>query len=297
MGCPDLETLAAFVDGTLAVPERRQVVVHLADCERCFEVTSETMHSEGELEEETEPNTTPYSTTEGTALRFQRRVWPWLTVAAAGLILVILPFAVRQPSPALWGLMASSEVPGALPEGWVVEPYDSQRSYRGNPGGILDLRAEMHLGALLADIHRAVQTRDRPAVGERAEALANTLDGFGLAALQREDCRRLKAAAQPGAASWKGIESQAQELEGQMLAVFDPQILSLGYWVEVGRLTGIQDPEALVTASSPWRKRLEGFQEGDFPPPVAEALARVAEAAEAGDGARIVRELEALQRR
>jgi CHAT domain-containing protein len=46
-GHPDLETLAAFADGKVPVPERDAIVAHLAGCEDCFELVSELMASSG----------------------------------------------------------------------------------------------------------------------------------------------------------------------------------------------------------------------------------------------------------
>lgn len=40
--CPDDETLAAFMDGTLADPERIRVSEHLNYCPRCYKLVSET---------------------------------------------------------------------------------------------------------------------------------------------------------------------------------------------------------------------------------------------------------------
>jgi tetratricopeptide (TPR) repeat protein len=39
--CPDLETIAAYLDGRLGEPERARVSEHLADCEDCYVVFSE----------------------------------------------------------------------------------------------------------------------------------------------------------------------------------------------------------------------------------------------------------------
>lgn len=40
--CPDDELLAAYIDGTLANPERIRVSEHLNYCPRCYETVSET---------------------------------------------------------------------------------------------------------------------------------------------------------------------------------------------------------------------------------------------------------------
>lgn len=40
--CPDLETLAAYLDGQLTDPERARIAAHIADCETCYFVFTET---------------------------------------------------------------------------------------------------------------------------------------------------------------------------------------------------------------------------------------------------------------
>ena len=39
--CPDLETIAAYLDGRLTERERARVTAHLADCEDCYALFSE----------------------------------------------------------------------------------------------------------------------------------------------------------------------------------------------------------------------------------------------------------------
>src|SRR5688500_13958296 len=36
--CPDLEEIAAFLDGKLSGAERARTVAHLAECESCYEI-------------------------------------------------------------------------------------------------------------------------------------------------------------------------------------------------------------------------------------------------------------------
>jgi anti-sigma factor RsiW len=43
---PDLETLAAYVDGTLDVPRRGEVARHLGDCDECHDLVAEVLKTE-----------------------------------------------------------------------------------------------------------------------------------------------------------------------------------------------------------------------------------------------------------
>jgi CHAT domain-containing protein len=48
-GCPDLETIAAYVDGRLEAGARETVAAHLSTCEECYEVFTETVRFQGEV--------------------------------------------------------------------------------------------------------------------------------------------------------------------------------------------------------------------------------------------------------
>ncbi len=43
--CPNLETVASYVDGTLEEPARAEVEAHIAECEDCYELVAELLHS------------------------------------------------------------------------------------------------------------------------------------------------------------------------------------------------------------------------------------------------------------
>ena len=43
--CPDLETIAAFLDARLAEGERERIAAHCAACERCYFLVSEAAHA------------------------------------------------------------------------------------------------------------------------------------------------------------------------------------------------------------------------------------------------------------
>lgn len=70
--CPDLETLAAYLDGRVADDERQRIAAHLADCESCYFVFAETAQIETDVAPKPAPRwwATP------------RLLWP---TAAAGL--------------------------------------------------------------------------------------------------------------------------------------------------------------------------------------------------------------------
>jgi hypothetical protein len=95
---PGDERLAAFIDGRLSSRERESIVAHLASCEDCYEVFSETVSVQTEAAEEDEAIVTPPFWPAKRALWRQPVVWRrWmpaaaLAAAAAVTILVMAPW-------------------------------------------------------------------------------------------------------------------------------------------------------------------------------------------------------------
>lgn len=84
-GCPSAEDLAAYIDGTLGKAESERITGHLASCEDCYTVYSETLHfqlasSAADPAGEVVPFPTP------PAREWARRATRWLPIAALLLI-------------------------------------------------------------------------------------------------------------------------------------------------------------------------------------------------------------------
>lgn len=77
--CPSTETLAAFADGGLRGRQRRAVTGHLADCDRCREVVSETVRFRAEEAEALPPSVAVFPVA-------RRRLNTRLVLAAAALL-------------------------------------------------------------------------------------------------------------------------------------------------------------------------------------------------------------------
>jgi anti-sigma factor RsiW len=97
---PGIETLSAYVDGTLGDRERAAVEAHVADCEECLELVTEVMHVQPEeAEAGAKPPgggvVTPPGETAGRVRPFTRRPWVW--AAAAAVVLVTIRFGPFLP--------------------------------------------------------------------------------------------------------------------------------------------------------------------------------------------------------
>lgn len=79
-GCPDLEVIAAYLDGRLSERERADVTGHVAECETCYFVFTEAAQTRSQTPAQTVVESPA-------AVRIERRWWsrPALWASAAGL--------------------------------------------------------------------------------------------------------------------------------------------------------------------------------------------------------------------
>src|SRR5687767_6639457 len=111
---PDVETLAAYVDGTLEERPRGDVEAHIAECEDCYELVTEVMRSKhadvGDLAADIAPTSEPRSPS--VVVPFTRRRWVVAsTVGLAAAAALLLVFRV-QPDFLSW-----SRGPGTTNDG------------------------------------------------------------------------------------------------------------------------------------------------------------------------------------
>jgi len=204
--CPDSERLAAFIDGTLDEPDRREMEAHLASCQECCHVVSETMRFRTEMGTTVVPS--PWR---------RRRVLYAAAGLAATVILAVLLWPPRPPgtttrgsagghgvvSPLVSSVGESRAVEGRLSGGfsWApLEPF-SRGGTRTTPSwevaaaaGTIRKAAESdpsseNLHALglahlvLGDLDDAVKVLR--GVSERADAGARVWSDLGAALLER----------------------------------------------------------------------------------------------------------------
>ena len=90
--CLDPETIAAYLDRRLDPAERARVEEHLADCEECRSLLSETALF---LEADAAAKPAPVALRP----RAARRTWVWSMAAAAAALLALTPLVLRQMRP------------------------------------------------------------------------------------------------------------------------------------------------------------------------------------------------------
>ena len=287
MACPGMETLAAFVDGTLSAAERRGAMAHLATCEACYEVVTETLHAQEELEEELEP--APQT---GRVVAFPRRQWVTGLIglaAAAVLVVTVGPLLLTGG-----GLdqMAQGVVPPESEEPWTAPQGPN---YRGWTRSLSDRSAaiweeDCQIGAALADLRLAVHGGDRTTVADRAGVLESKLS----AALIDSPIYAVTAI-RDGALDTplEELQRQVKDLEERLEPFFEEGGLRLGYWAEVGRVAALGgDLEPL--RRRPWRKELKALRAMELPESLAGHLENVQVALDGGDPLEIRKALEGV---
>ena len=240
---PDDETLAAFVDGTLPEPRRREVTEHLASCEDCYEIFAETArflgeHPEHAREKDPQPARVIPFTRRG--LRMPARAW----IAAAAVLLVALAGAwlVLQGGP------AGPVDPLGATSGELLALLDGQ-DRKAVAGHLWSEEADalafspsresqaFSLGVHLVDARAALETGDDEAARRSLEALAEIL-------LDSPDTDL------SGAASDLADNPQLADLdalERRLAGEVPADRLALGRFVETARLAAAAGSEAFFT--------------------------------------------------
>lgn len=173
--CPDLETLASFVDGDLEGDARERLVAHLAVCEACYEVLEESLHFRFEDEDGHQTDARAGS---GAALPSGRTGirWPWAVGAVAAAILIALGIRLlgvdfrEASSSELVAAVAPGSVLRGLRSEWSGERWEPVRS-----GQALDAReAYFRVGVRVVDVFAAIAAGDT----ETATAVASEVESL-----------------------------------------------------------------------------------------------------------------------
>lgn len=242
---PELEEIAAYLDGRLSAAERRGITAHLSVCTECLELFTETAHA---LEE------TSAGTAGGEVVPFDRpRRSPrrWLPAAAAAAALVALGFAgyrllYAPPEMVVADLIepleGSRNVPAAVWTGRIL---------RGGEQPETDIFKALSflVGAHLVGFQAAVEAGDPEAAGAAAQRVANLLDGAGYLDAEFERFREAQldlTAERPAPTSryTRLVHENTQALEDTFFEVhFD-----FGKWTQAGYI-------AARTGSREWFER------------------------------------------
>ncbi|MGB5160560.1 MAG: zf-HC2 domain-containing protein [Thermoanaerobaculia bacterium] len=170
--CPEIETIAALLDGRLKGDERGRVIEHLGQCDACYEVFTETRRFQ---EEETE---------KGKVLVHPAtwRKWiPAATAMAAAMLLMVLAVPMWRAfqggvSATEAGRLAENLVSTSKPSELVPLAYsgDGWSRTRGVGTGLNDRQRFFRLGVRTVDLELALRAGD----AERATLLLHELSNL-----------------------------------------------------------------------------------------------------------------------
>ena len=97
--CLSPETIAAYLDRRLGPEERLRAEEHLADCEECRMLMTETAAFLGAEAAELRAEIAPFAPAAARPTRPARRTWAWPAAAAAAALLALTPLVLRQMRP------------------------------------------------------------------------------------------------------------------------------------------------------------------------------------------------------
>ena len=189
-GCPELEALAAFVEGRLEGAEQAAVIEHLSDCEACREVVAESRALLAELDPAAAAPQAPARPLEFRPRSSARRIW----ALAAGLALTSagLGYFLLAKSPSVDAVMADFAQRGdaaRLPSDWTDPRWPVMR---GDEPSLADRALAFRLGVRRADLALAIALGDRASIELLANETAATLAGVPFAESIADRCRALQ---------------------------------------------------------------------------------------------------------
>ena len=272
---PSSEELAAYIDGTLDEAERERITEHLASCEECYAVYSETLHFQLEPSQPPDKNVVDFPKPPA-----RQPSWWWRAAAAAVVLLCLGGSVLLLTAPKL----ATSEVAGIVPSPSSDEAFWNGKTMRGDgaspeaevPYG----QISFGMGVKIVDLQVALQANRKQASETAFAGIYNLLGSLaGGSDLQKEyegvRYSRVKRSRSELLPATTRLAREAKDL-------LDKEPLDFGQWVEAGRVTSfLRDPKFLQQPANRfflsrflWRQKL-GLSETKADPEVLQALEEI----------------------
>lgn len=247
-GCPPAETLAAYIDGVLDPVEAERVTAHLADCEDCYAVYTESLQflleagseeGEGTVVPFPQPRP-PLSEVALSKLDHRPRRQPWYKIAA---LLVVgvgtgAYFQLFHTPPALKTAEVAAPIP-SRPEvfndatGIWTGPV-----YRGGEGEaeLGPDEASFRTGVQLVNLQVSLQAGRTDEAQNAVAAILGLLDSGILTEDLKKKYEGLTGSLEDAGRPPSSFVPEASQLAEETRDVFETGSLDLGQWVEAGRL-------------------------------------------------------------
>lgn len=293
--CLTDEALAAYIDGGLGPGESQQVAEHLADCEDCFDLYSETARFLVDSSPASPEEVAREAALAGKGVvRFpslaerRRQVVQWVAIAALLLLGVGGGgwFQFLAAPPALTTI--ADKVPN---QAALIPQLKRGPTYRGeNPGeeGISS-EASFRMGVQVINLSITLRAGE----GKEAEDVVARIHGILKDQSFTDDLRKRYLGITSAIESQKTPQSLlpvAAKLAQESREVFDTTSLDLGQWVAGGRLATLaKDPAFFRQGDNRkflrrllWRDKL-GWNEMKLDLPTRAALEQISDALPSGD--------------
>jgi hypothetical protein len=275
VGHPELEELAALIDGQCGAADAGRLRAHLASCGECYEVFSETLHLQEDLREEEAPglglDPFPFET--------RPKVWPrWVATAAAAAVVLLgvgpgawLMFG-RTPDLSATGLAAPLV-------GHVADLDKSTWGERMRGGGAHEEENQFRIGVEMLNLQVALESGDRLTADSAAAAIYGGLEALNfLEPRFKSFYQKMRQELNDG--------KKPQDLAGEAATEADalrhsesmagPE-LELGMWAAAGRLAAINQVSSFFQGRQAkyLLGQLQNDKDADLPPKVVKALEAV----------------------
>src|ERR1700674_3882132 len=241
--CPDLEDIAALLDGKLAARERARVTEHLAGCESCYEIFAGTTHVlEDSRDEQRVPAAPPHPferPREAATLR--PSVW-WAAAALAAVLAATVGLLVFLRGPREAG--PSTEQLASLvgrPAERVPFPWGREmRGGKDEASRVPLAREAFRLGVRFLDLRVALERGNRLAASDTLRRLILLLKDMDYPPSKALDTYQDLAKKVPQAVPLPSLleDASAAEKQASTELLEDPRLVELGRWTEACRLAG-----------------------------------------------------------
>lgn len=293
--CPPPEDLAALVDGTLGAEERARLMEHLAECEICFEVFSETVRTREEIGIEMMTGTlgapasspdTPGRRRPDDPLPFRKRlkvplrfVVPFLVAATVVLSAGIGLYKMFWGMPSLEAYRLADLFEGEAPE---LTGTFVQNTYRSLPPEIEDLDQIAFLaGVRLVDLQVALVAENKDRARDMALQLRGFLENGLFFDVQSQEFRRIAEELDEGTRTPMDLRRELVPMEGTLTELLEEgdevRYFSVGKWMEAARLAATTGRTDYFARGETRRflRHLRKLPADTFPEPVEEDLNQV----------------------
>jgi hypothetical protein len=248
--CPTDEDLAAFLDATLAANQRQRITVHLASCERCYEVFAGAADVLSELGQAT-PDRPAGQVVPFLPRRLHRprrtRSW-WLAVATAAALAVVAGIPAYRWLSTPPSMVIADLVAPLAPTPHIQHRFQDTRLMRGGRAETIGFSPlpSFLVGAFEVDLRLSIAAGDADRSSRILSRIGALLRDVDLMEKQADayqaDSAKLTSAA---ALRQLAIEAPAREaaLESESSTLL-PRWVAFGKWTEAGRLAAASQATA-----------------------------------------------------